>query len=397
MKGALRWRRSTDPAPAELADPASPSPAVREDEPDPDTQLQSRWTAGPALATKGASGLLWTALLTGPTALLLALSGVLGSAPPVSAPAAPAIDRVGEQAVVAEFAGRLVTLWLTSVRGQEAQLDPLLRGVQVSLPQVAWSAGPITVADQRRLPDGTWMVVMAATVGPAGASPPAGTAGAAGVVRYFQVPVHLDAGGPVALALPAPVAAPGVAAQPPRLDYRYRATQDDPVAVSVQQFLAALLAGDGDVTRYLSPGTTISPVTPAPYTSVTVTDIATDLELIAGAAAPADGTQLRALITATAIGDPEQQASVQYPLTLTVRGGRWEITTIDATPALQPVPASPAASGPPAASTPVVTGPSTPTASTDPSPTATAPAVPASAPQPEIPTPPFSSPDPLLD
>lgn len=395
MKAALRWRRPADHVPEELADPAAPAP-TRENEPDPDTQLQSRWTGGPALATKAATGVLWTGLLTGPAALFLAFSGAVGSAAPVTRPTAPVVDRVGEQAAAAEFAGRVVRLWLTSVRGQEAQLTPLLRGVQVSLPQVAWSAGPATVADERRLPDGTWMVVTAVPVGPAGSA--AATAGA--TVRYFQVPVHLDAGGPVALALPAPVAAPGVAAQSPRLGYRYRATQDDPAAVSVQQFLTALIAGAGDVTRYLSPGTAISAVTPAPYTSVAVTDIATDLELTPGAAVPADGTHLRALATATATGDPQQQATVQYPLTLTVRGGRWEITAVDATPALLPPAAVPAAaSRPPATSTPAAPAPSTPGAPTEqlPTPGTTAPSAPAPPSQPVTPTSTFSSPDPLLD
>lgn len=407
MKTTLRRRRpvasaGADVAPHQVTDPTTPTPAAK-GKPDPDTQLQSRWTAGPALVTKAATGALWAGLLAGPVALLLTVSGTFASTPPGARLVAPVVDRAGEQAAAAEFAGRLVTVWLTSTRGQEARLTSLLQGVQVSLPELAWSAGQPTVANVRQLPDGTWMIVTAVPVspspGPAAptSSSPADTSSgpvsAAWPVRYFEVPVHLDAGGPVALALPAPVAAPGEAAQPPRLDYRYRAVQDDPVGVSVSQFLAALLTGTGDVTRYLSPGTAISSVTPAPYTAVAVTDIATDRELTPGAAVPADGTHLRALVTATATAAPQQQTTVQYPLTLTVRGGRWEITALDPAPALQPTaPGAASRTGPASPGPAGLIG--TPATSSNPAvntPSATSPRTRAPSP---VPTPSLSSPSP---
>lgn len=321
-------------------------------------RLQSQWTGGPALATKAATGVLWAALLAGPAALLLAGSSALSAAPAATAPAPAFVDRTGEQAAAAEFAGRLVRLWLTSVRGQEDQLRALVPGTDITLPEVAWASGPMTTADVRRQPDGTWLVVTAITGGAAAGAPAArpeadsSTPAPAPAVRFYAVPVRVDDAGLVALTLPAPVPAPTTAAAAPRLAYRHQLAPTDPLVASVGQFLVALLTGTGEVTRYVSPGTAIDPVTPPPYTAVEVSDVVTDRELVAGAAAPADGTRLRALVTAKGTAGPQQQALVQYPLTLTVRGGRWEVTAIDPAPALQPPTSQPSSPASPVPSTP---------------------------------------------
>lgn len=337
----------------------------RRNRPDPDTHLQAHWTGGPALVTRGATGVLWGALLTGPAALLLALSasGSASAPPPATA---PVVDRAGEQAAVSEFAGRFVSVWLQAVRGQEDQLARYVRGAQLTLPAVAWTAGPTDTADVRRFPDGTWMVQVGVTV--------TGEPGTAR--RYFSVPVQLTDTGLVALTLPAPVAGPAAADTAPRLAYRYRAAPSDPVVLSAQQFLTALLTGAGDVNRLIAPGTAITSVSPAPYTAVKVTDVATAGELTGGEV-PADGTQLRVLVTATATGQPNQQAGVQYPLSMAVRGGRWEVTALDPAPAVQrdsttPAAATAAPSGSP--STAPTLRPTSPvTSSAPPAPTSSTP------------------------
>lgn len=305
-------------------------------------ELQAHWTGGAALATKACTGLLWTGLICGPLALLLAAGAAFSSTAPAVRELAPVVDRSGEQAAASEFAGRVVTLWLTSVRGQEAQLALVLPGVPVTLPELAWTVGAPSTADVQRQPDGTWLVVTAVPVGASAGPAQPGLAVTAATapppVRYFALPVRLEPDGLVALTLPTPVPAPAVAPTAVRLDYRYRAAQNDPLATSAQEFLDALLTGAGDVTRYVSPGTLFTPISPPPYTAVAVTDVATDQELPAGAAIPADGSRLRALVNATATDAPGQQTAMQYPLTLTVRGGRWEVTAIDPAPALPPSP-----------------------------------------------------------
>ncbi len=314
-------------------------------------RLQSRWTGGSLLATRLATAVLWAALLAGPSALALALlqTGPGGQSTRVAPPAA---DPVGEQAAVGEFAQRFVVTWLQSIRGQEKQLAPYVKTISLTLPEVAWVADQPATADLRRAGGAaTWSVLVGVTVtAPRAAGPPvvgAPVVGAAPVRRYFRVPVRYRSGAVVALALPAPVAAPA-AGEAPQLTYRYHPSLDGPVARAVQEFLSALLTGAGDVTRLVTPGADIAAVLPAPYTGVEVTDVLVDRDLASGPGDRPQGERLRALVDAVAAAGPRQQISVQYALTLTSRAGRWEVTALDLTPAAQtPLPRAAGASGAP--------------------------------------------------
>ena len=51
-----------------------------------------------------------------------------------------------------------------------------------------------------------------------------------------------------------------------------------PARATVEAFLAAYLAGSGDITRVISPGSTINAVLPAPYQELKVTDVRSDKE-----------------------------------------------------------------------------------------------------------------------
>ncbi len=306
--------------------------------------LQAGWTSGSRLATLAVTGLLWAALTAGPVGLALAVVQAGGPARPAAA--APVVDRSGEQAAVGEFAQRLVVVWLQSRRGQEGALAPLVQGGSrdgVQLPDVPWRAEQPATAGLRHVAGEAWSVTVGVTVSPLAA--PAG----AGVRRYFQVAVTYRAGAMVAPMLPAPVAAPPAAAAE-ALGYRYPVAPGGAVSTAVTGFLAALLTGSGDVTRYVSPGSVIPAVTPAPYRAVTVGEVLADRD-VPGSALPATGgDRVRVLVTAAAGPSARQQLSVQYALTLTARAGRWEVTALDPTPEL----ASSAGGPPPAGSTPGV-------------------------------------------
>jgi hypothetical protein len=321
-------RRRTDPPPA-------PGPP----EADQDVRLQARWTGGSQLATRAATAVLWTALVAGPLALALAVLTFLtvsaGSSPVV----APAADHAGEQVAVEEFAQRFVVTWLQTPQGQEQQLAPYVRVTHLTLPEVPWRADQPATAAVGRIRDGLWTVTVAVTVSAPGS--PAQR-------RYFQVPVRsvsrtgvsngTDANGMFAAALPAPVAAPTPAAAPD-LAYPYPANPTDPVVTSVGEFLTALLTGQGDVTRYVSPGTNVSAIAPPPYTTVAVTEVMVDRERV-GSGPPASGERLAVLVTAQATAGPRQDIDVQYALTLLARAGRWEVKAVEPTPTLVPTPRS---------------------------------------------------------
>lgn len=104
----------------------------------------------------------------------------------------------------------------------------------------------------------------------------------------------------------------------------------------------------------------MDPVTPAPYTSVEVDQIAAagpGADRVSGAAAvPKDGTQQQVLVTVRATGWDSNCVPLAYAFTLTARAGRWEITSLDPAP-LPAITAAPAATPPPGTTSPVTTTP----------------------------------------
>lgn len=300
---------------------------------DPDAHLQQRWTGGPSLRTRAVHGVLVAALATGPAALLLTVGqAALATAPTAASVATATPPTGGEQAAVGELARQLVVRWLQTPRGGENQLSDLVATTGLQLATTPMTATDPATTQLVQTGPGQWSVTVGVTVTDATAVP---------VRRYFQVPVRYskDTGAVVAATLPAPVAAPA-AAPTPSLGYRYTASLTDPVAVAAGEFLGSLLAGAGDVTRFVRPGTVIVAVTPAPYTGVQVRTVSTNVDL-RGTATSADLQQVRVLITAAASATPKQVVTVQYALTLTAREGRWEVSSLDMSPLLSEASTSP--------------------------------------------------------
>lgn len=306
-----------------------------------------------ALAAKAATVLLMAALLCGPAGLAVAGFAVYSSSAPALVEPAQVQDLSRERAAAGEFAQRVVVAWLTTPRGQEDQLTALVQVPTVTLPDVPFKALEPTVSSIVQV-DGVWSVTVAVTVVDQRKQP---------MRQFFQLPVIVGAGGMVtALALPAPVSGPAVGA-PPRLSYRFQVNPGGPVAQTAAQFLSAYIAGQGDVTRYVSPTTQIQPVTPAPYTAVQVTELAGDTDLDT-TGVPKDRARLRVLVGADASVTSKQQVSVTYALTLLARAGRWEVQAIDPAPALVDQPSGSATPGAPSAtsgSTATPSSSSTPT------------------------------------
>lgn len=319
----------------------------------PDTAMA--WTGPAAWITKTMSYALIACLITGPIALVLAY---LTLSRPTAAPTASSTADVSagatERAAVSGFAEDFVVTWLTSPRGQEKQLDRfVVDASRVTLAEKPWSvAAPATASIEPTDQPGVWSVTVAITVDEGKDLPP--------VRRYFQVPVlHSDTSALRAQTLPAPVAAPTVA-DPGRLAYRYRATPTDPVAAAANDFLSALLAGSSDVARYISPGSEISAIDPAPYTTVVIEDVMVDEDPAEDDTAPANGEERQLLVTATVTADAKQNVTVQYSLTLEARDGRWEVKSID----LAPVVTDPSSAATDGFESPALEEPVEPTTST---------------------------------
>jgi len=288
---------------------------------DPDTQLQARWTNGANLKTRAITYGLLAALVAGPVALAVAVGQASSAAPTVASQAVLPADTSGEQAAVGEFAQQFVLTWLQTPRGKESALTVFVDTANLQLPNKAVTVSQPSTAQLIHAGPGLWSVSVGATVTDAG-----------GVARrYFQVPVRYVNGAMIATSLPAPMPAPGTAAGL-ELAYQYTAALSEPSAAMVGQFLAALLTGSGDVTRYVSPGTAIAAVTPAPYTAIRVLEVRTDQDLRDAPMEVPRGSDLHVLVTAVATVSAEQQITVQHPLTLRVRASRWQVAAVDPAP-----------------------------------------------------------------
>lgn len=151
------------------------------------------------------------------------------------------------------------------------------------------------------------------------------------VQRWWQVVLRTDtsSGALSVVGLPAPIAAPGAVAADTTFEYPKQV--GDPAArAAVQEFLTAYLAGSGEVSRYTAPGSTITAVTPAPYSKVLVQSLNATDEMSAKTAVK-DGTEVQVLVTAQLDQGASSQTST-YFLTMASRAGRWEVKSIDTTP-----------------------------------------------------------------
>ncbi|MBE1877534.1 conjugal transfer protein [Myceligenerans pegani] len=319
------------------------------------------WSQGPALASKAWTALLVLALASGPVALVWA---VLRPEPVPVASGTTSADQAAS-AAAAERAVELTETWLRADRDDQALVASLTEASVGTLPATGLTIRDSSVAAVAAGDPGptgtTWMITVGVDVAePApGTTVPAaddgsgqdessadgdGSGNGSGeasettepvlvwVRRYFQVPVTVqrpaDEDEPLAvaaLALPSPVPGPA-AADAPGLDYpRTIATTSD-AGESVAAFLGALVAGEGEITRYLRPGTTIQPVTPPPYTAVSVTSIGGSHEISDN---PPDGDGTHALVTAELTRPDGEKTTAQYVLTLVARDGRWEVSGLD--------------------------------------------------------------------
>jgi hypothetical protein len=319
-------------------------------------QVGERWTGGAWIVSKLVTAGLWVLIASGPIALVVALGATSAQQPatPAAAPQ-PDLDALEEQAAsgraAAEFAQSFVVTWLSTPLGEEGRLAEY--GVDTSgirLPKETAELSNAAVAAFSESSDDVWTVrVGVDVVWPASTDDDAvqdetstddDAAAQDGVHegtlqnehptpqrQYFQVTVDGSGGALAVQTLPAAV--PHETTTPaPRLAYRDRLGPGDEAFDTAAGFLSALLAGDGDLTRYTIPDpeqqANLVPVTPPPYTAVDTSDVRVDQ-----AAEPTtDGASVNVLVTATAETAGGQEIPVQYPLVMTARDGRWEVAEI---------------------------------------------------------------------
>ncbi|WP_425824615.1 conjugal transfer protein [Streptomyces fractus] len=316
-------------------------------------------TGSVAVATNVVRRLAWGLLIAGP---------VLGGWAIVSQPGAEATpasvvqSSSGDVAGPGGFAEMYVAAFLRAGEGSQDELAafyPQAADVELGGKPDAVQVGQIAAVRVKDVAPGRyWSVTVAARVLEPSAKPAAksqpDTGGERPAVRmrFFQVPVEADkAGGPLsALALPAEVSAPTGGSTKAELAYGepLPAQTGDPAIDTLTQFFTAYLSGSGELGRYVSPGTRLSPIKPAPYRAVTVTTTAVepsfqDSDGDGRIGAPQGRERLRLVVDVKAARTDGVERPLSYALTLAGRDGRWEVAAVDATPQIT-LPDAPAAS-----------------------------------------------------
>ncbi|WP_279325126.1 conjugal transfer protein [Arthrobacter glacialis] len=148
--------------------------------------------------------------------------------------------------------------------------------------------------------------------------------------RYFLVTINTGQDSMGVVGLPAPIAAPAKSEQGAALVYTEAVVPTDAAAQAVTSFLAAYVAGQGDMNRYLSPSSSLAPIVPAPFTAVKVQSLQAN---VASRGTPSDAAELKVLAKVQLTSTTGQKLTSTYSLTLIARAERWEISSLDLTPA----------------------------------------------------------------
>jgi hypothetical protein len=236
-------------------------------------------------------------------------------------------------APVAGTAELAVDEWLTATEDDRDRLDDLfvepvaLRPADADGGQV--SVQRLTTVAGHAIQDGYWVVTVRAELAERvdDAAPSAAN-------WFVEVGVVGDvSGGLAALSTPSVMPAPpriaaGWQSSRPAL---HRPSDGDPIVATVEGFLDALLAGQGDPSRYVATGTVIPAASPPPFVDVAIEQIAVEEQ--------DDGDmQVWVDVRATSPAGRDQPAS--YQLVLAPRADRWEIAVLWGAPSIGRAPSA---------------------------------------------------------
>lgn len=313
---------------------------------------QCQWTVGNAWKTRLGFAVVIAVAASGPAALVLQQTH--SAPPPVVQSAGYDTAKMARQEAAGQTAIGWVSTWLEASNADSAGVGYYWPTDQT----LTFPAQPMKVTDgsvQNAYPSapGVWTITVAANVTPPGGSP---------ARRFFTVPVAVaGTRNPVStqvLALPSEVAAPSNRVGSISTSYGSQIPQTSPAYATVQQFLAAMLSGQGSITRYLRPGVSISAVAPPPWQQVQLQALESDSAgaSLASTATQPDGTRIHVLATValtpptpntgkggsstspaspgSGTGDSPTTVTGQYELSLTSRAGRWEVSGLDQAPLL---------------------------------------------------------------
>ncbi len=282
-----------------------------------------RRARAPLNAWRLAPIVLWAFVLAGAGGGVLALGRAGGASASATTPG-PTETSAGPSG----WAQLYVRAFLPAGETNEGQLQaffpsaPPLLSVHADSLQAAWtvSMGATQVAP------GYWTVVVAAEVEAKNGLrwAPLGT-------RYYAVAVIDQGGGYATTQLPSEVPAPAAAPVPALAVGEPAGVEGpSPITAAVGQFLQALLAGQGNIARYETPGLGVPALAPSPFANVALTGLSDLAAPVAKGLAPTCAV----LAQVTGTDGSGRAETLSYALGLVNLDGQWEVNQFGGAPAL---------------------------------------------------------------
>ena len=289
----------------------------------------SRW-GSPLFTVRVLQVVLWLLVVSGPVAAVLLathVSALGGRLETITGQAAvePPTDTTG----VEGFAELFIASFLGAGEGFPEALAPFLDDASLDgVVDGSWFATRTISFGAREIGPGYYAVTIATEVVAADS-----TSDGKGVwvplgMRFYTVGVAETETGWAVTGLPTLIAAPAQAVRPELWVGRLDGLDGSPgLDEMVPRFLAAFLAGDGELARYTAPSSDIVAVQPPPFVNVEV--------LKAGFVETPDGS-LQVVVVVRATDTAGRVQVLQYALVVEQRDGRWEVSELLLAPPLKP-------------------------------------------------------------
>jgi len=245
----------------------------------------------------------------------------------------PGNNSVPASTLVAGFATDCVKAYTTSMVGDESRIARCvtLRSDQ-KLPATRSKFTDAQISFLKQvLTDPSGLAIWQAVVS---GIPNADTA-ATPVRVCYQVAVTVLDASPRLVDIPNVVECPNVGVDV-RLAYRNDVDQKSQLWGAASGFVSSYLTGGAEYTRYVTSDCIAKPVAPAPYASIALQNIRSDVD---ATASPAGTAHVR--VTFLARTKSNSATLLSSPLTLRAVEGRWQVESVDATPEINLRPEDP--------------------------------------------------------
>lgn len=281
----------------------------------------------PALTVRVLNITLWLFVISGPVAAVFVATRVTSLSERVDLVDIGAVEIPRDTSGAEGFAELFIAAYLTAGEPSTTDLSPFLdRTSPVRVETGSWSATRTMSLGAEQVAPGYYAVTVAAEVVASDADGEGQPMWVSVGTRFYSVGVAETESGWAIVGLPSLIPAPVRVTAPELLIDRRGGLDTSPgLEQTLARFLAAYLAGYGELTRYTSPSSAIVPIQPPPFVAAEI--------LEAGKVDTSDGvTQVAVVVRAT--DSAARAQNLEYALVVELRDGRWEVSRLLPAPPL---------------------------------------------------------------